>query len=104
MEKKKITKEEWAEFCKLNSNNSYCMVICLVIMHLWEKGVQNKEDAYKELGNYQYSLSGFQAEHAVEYALHYDAEEWLDKSMTGIVRGNVTTDEILAGVVSSETE
>ena len=89
MNRKKMSKKEWAKHCAENSQNSWCIIVCLAIMHLWEKGVQNREEATKELSLYHYSLSDIQLNHAIEFALHYDAEAWIDKTMVEIVRGKV---------------
>lgn len=87
-DKKKITKKEWAKFVAKNSGDSYSFVVCYCILAIWEYGCKDEETAGKLLREMKLGLSGMQAEAAIQYALSTDAEEWLDESMTSIVRKN----------------
>lgn len=65
----KISKEQWGEFVKKNSDNSYSLVVCLCIMNIWEAGAKTKEEAETELHRAQLGITGAQADMAIGYAL-----------------------------------
>lgn len=94
MNRKKISKDDWKDFCAENSFVSYTAVITLVILHLWEAGVTTEDEAHKELANYQYRLTGFQAMSAIQYALFYEPDGWLDQTMQDIKSGKIDPDFI----------
>jgi len=90
----KITKEQWGEFVKKNSDNSYSFVVCLAILNLWEAGVKTQEEAGKVLMSEEMGLSGAQAQMAINYVLSHDAEDWLDKEMVEVSRTEETAPKI----------
>jgi len=87
-EKKKITKEEWAEFVSKNCDISYSLVVCLAIICIWEASCKTKEEAEAELHRRQFHISGAQAEMAIGYATSYEIPDWLDEMMVNISTHN----------------
>jgi len=67
MEKKQLTKKEWADFVGKNSDNSYSLVVCLAIMLLWEEPNKEPIEVLRGLG-----LSGAQAEMAIDFVSKKD--------------------------------
>ncbi len=71
MEKKIITKEQWQSFISANSLNTYNLICGFLILHLWECGVETKEEAKKELHKCKEAsnITGFQADNIIAKAL-----------------------------------
>ena len=67
MDKKQLTKEEWASFVSKNCDNSYSLAVCLAIMMLWEEPDKDPIKVLSGLG-----LSGAQVEMAINYVKKHD--------------------------------
>ena len=72
MEKKIITKEKWQKFVLINSLNTYNFIVCFLILHLWEMGVETKEQAEKALHDTSEAknITGFQAENIINLVVN----------------------------------
>lgn len=81
MEKKQLTKEDWAKFVSKNCSNSYSLVICLATLLLWEEPGKEPQVILKGLG-----LSGAQAEMAIGFV------KGNDLAVTNL-QGNPLTDD-----------
>lgn len=67
MERKQITKKEWADFVSNNCNDSYSLSVCLATMLLWEEPNKEPKEVLSGLG-----LSGAQAEMAIGFTKRND--------------------------------
>lgn len=81
MDKKQLTKKEWADFVGKNCDNSYSLVVCLAILLLWEEPNKKPEEVLHGIG-----LSGAQAEMAIGFVKANDLA-------VSNLQGNPLTDE-----------
>lgn len=72
MKKETLTKEKWQNFVKINSLNTYNFIVCFLILHLWEMGVETREQAEKALHDTSEAknITGFQAENIINAVIN----------------------------------